>query len=59
MGDKMTNQSFRERLGLEDTRAGTEASSRIIRDVLEDEMIKLNDLESKSRRYAKYVPFWS
>ena len=59
MGDKMTNQSFRERLGLEDTRAGTEASSRIIRDVLEDAMIKLNDQESKSRRYAKYVPFWS
>lgn len=59
MGDKMTNQSFRERLGLEDTRAATEASSRIIREVLEDGMIKLNDLESKSRRYAKYVPFWS
>ena len=59
MGDKMTNKSFRERLGLKDTRAGTEASSRIIRDVLGDEMIKLNDLDSKSRRYAKYVPFWS
>ena len=59
MGDKMTNQSFRERLGLKDTRAGTEASSRIIRDVLEDDMIKLNDIESRSKRYAKYVPFWS
>ena len=59
MGEKMTNQSFRKRLGLNDTRADTEASSRIIRDVLEDKIIKLNDIESKSKRYAKYVPFWA
>jgi len=59
MGEKMTNQSFRERLGLSDTRAGTEASSRIIREVLLDKIIKLNDTESKSKRYAKYVPFWA
>jgi len=59
MGEKMSNQSFRERLGLSDNRAGTEASSRIIREVLADEMIRLNDTDSKSKRYAKYVPFWS
>lgn len=59
MGEKMSNQSFRERLGLTDNRAGTEASSRIIREVLADEMIRLNDVYSKSKRYAKYVPFWS
>ena len=59
MGEKMSNQSFRERLGLPDNRAGTEASSRIIREVLADKMIRLNDTDSKSKRYAKYVPFWS
>lgn len=59
MGEKMSNQSFRQRLGLPDNRAGTEASSRIIREVLADDMIRLNDADSKSKRYAKYVPFWS
>jgi len=59
MGEKMSNQSFRERLGLQDNRAGTEASSRIIREVLADDMIRLNGSDSKSKRYAKFVPFWS
>ena len=59
MGEKMSNQSFRQRLGLPDNRAGTEASSRIIREVLADDMIRLNDADSKSKRYAKYVPISS
>ena len=57
--DMMTNQTFRERLGLSDKRADTEAASRVIRDTLELGLIRLNDPESKSKRYAKYVPFWS
>ena len=59
MGDKMTNQSFRERLGLSDAKAGVDIASKVIRETLSDGMIRLNDIESKSKRYAKYVPFWS
>lgn len=59
MSEMMTNQSFRERLGLSDEKAGIDASSKIIRETLADDMIRLNDTENKSKRYAKYVPFWS
>lgn len=59
MGEMMTNQTFRERLGLSDKKADSEAASRVIRDTLEQGAIRLSDPENKSKRYAKYVPFWS
>lgn len=59
MGEKMTNQSFRERLGLSDAKAGVDIASKVIRETLSDDMIRLNDTESKSKRYAKYIPFWA
>jgi len=34
-------------------------ASRIIRDALEDKVIKEDDPESKSRKYASYIPFWA
>ena len=53
---KMTNQTLRERFKLPEQKA--EAISRIIADAVTDGKIKLDDPENRSRRYAKYIPFW-
>lgn len=53
---KMTNQSLRERFQL--TEAKAESISRIIADAVEEGLVKLDDPENKSRRYAKYLPCW-
>lgn len=53
---KMTNQSLRERFRLPESRA--ETVSRIIADAVDEGLIKLDDPENKSRRYAKYLPYW-
>lgn len=53
---KMTNQSLRERFKLPENKA--EAISRIISDAVNDGKVKLDDPENRSRRYAKYIPFW-
>ncbi|RRJ89676.1 transcriptional regulator [Paenimyroides tangerinum] len=55
--DKMTNQSLRERFQIEDQNAAT--ASRIIKDALEEGVIKLEDPENKSRKYTKYIPYWA
>lgn len=57
--EKMTNQSLRERFKLEDSRAKTAQVSQIIAATAEQGMIKLDDENSSSKRYAKYVPFWA
>ena len=57
MNEKMTNQSLRERFKLSEARA--DQASRIIRDTLEAGSIKLDDPESTSKRYAKYIPYWA
>jgi predicted HTH transcriptional regulator len=57
MNEKMTNQSLRERFKLSEGKA--DVASRIIRDTLDARMIKLDDPESTSKRYASYVPFWA
>jgi ATP-dependent DNA helicase RecG len=59
MGEMMTNQSFRERLGISESKASREAVSRTITTTLEKKMIRLNAPENSSRRYAKYIPYWS
>lgn len=53
---KMTNQSLRERFQLPENKA--ETVSRIISDTVDEGLVKLDDPENKSRRYAKYVPYW-
>lgn len=53
---KMTNQSLRERFKLAGRKA--EAVSRIISDAVTEGKIKLDDPENRSKRYAKYIPFW-
>lgn len=54
---KMTNQSLRERFKLPEHKA--DVISRIISDTVNDGKIKMEDPESRSRRYAKYVPYWA
>lgn len=55
--EKMTNQSLRNRFGIEEKNAAI--ASRIIRDTLEENLIKDNDPTTKSRKFAKYIPFWA
>ena len=55
--EKMTNQSLRDRFKIEDQNAAI--ASRIIRDSLAENVIKEDDPESKSRKYASYIPFWA
>lgn len=55
--EKMTNQSLRERFKIEDRNYSI--ASRIIREALVDGVIKEDDPENKSRKYASYIPFWA
>ena len=50
------NQSLHERFQL--TEAKAESISRIIADAVEEGLVELDDPENKSRRYAKYLPYW-
>jgi ATP-dependent DNA helicase RecG len=54
---KMTNQSLRERFKLPEKKA--ETVSRIISDAVDEGMVRLDDPDNKSKRYAKYVPYWA
>lgn len=55
-GEHMTNQSLRERFDIDEK--NYPMASRIISDSIESGLIKDYDPESKSKKYAKYVPFW-
>lgn len=55
--EKMTNQTLRDRFKIEDHNYSI--ASRIIRDALIDGVIKEDDPESKSRKFASYIPFWA
>ncbi len=55
--EKMTNQTFRERLGIEEHNAAL--ASRIIKDTLEAELIKEDNPDNHSRKFRKYVPWWA
>lgn len=55
--EKMTNQSLRERFKID--AKNYSIASRIIRDALEENVIKEVDPSNKSRKYASYVPFWA
>lgn len=56
-GELMTNQSLRERLGVEEHNYST--VSRIIADAKDGGFVKDYDPSNKSRTYAKYMPFWA
>src|SRR5690606_2030413 len=55
--EKMTNQSLRERFQIEDR--NYPIASKIIRDALDEKLIKDEDPESRSRKYASYLPYWA
>jgi predicted HTH transcriptional regulator len=54
---RMTNASFRKRMGIKDENSSQ--ASRIIGDTIEAGFIKSADPSSDSRRHAQYVPFWA
>lgn len=53
----MTNTTLRERFRIPEQ--DYPVASRIIRETVDSKLIKLEDPESKSRKHAKYVPFWA
>ncbi len=55
-GEFMTNQTLRERFDITDE--NYPMASRIIADTIESKLIKDFDPENKSKKYAKYVPYW-
>jgi len=54
---RMTNSTLRERFKIPEQ--DYPVASRIIRDTLDAALIKLEDPESKSKKHARYVPFWA
>lgn len=55
-GEFMTNQSLRERFNVDEK--NYPMVSRIIDDAKSENLIKDYDETNKSRKYAKYIPFW-
>lgn len=55
--EKMTNQTFRKRLGIEEHNSAL--ASRIIKEALTAKLIKEENPENQSRKYRKYVPWWA
>jgi ATP-dependent DNA helicase RecG len=56
-GRRMSNQSLRERFGLPESKAAT--VSLVIGSAKDAGLIKADDSESSSTRYARYLPFWA
>ena len=56
---RMSNQTLRERFKMNDSKKSTSAISIVIRATKEDGLIKQDDSESASTRYARYIPFWA
>jgi ATP-dependent DNA helicase RecG len=54
---KATNYSLRSRFGLTDDR--TETVSRILRDTVSANLIKLEDPAGSSKKFARYLPYWA
>jgi ATP-dependent DNA helicase RecG len=53
----LTNSSLRERFGI--SAANAAMASRIIGETLEAGLIKPDDPENRSRKHARYVPYWA
>ncbi|MEN0003540.1 MAG: ATP-binding protein [Bacteroidota bacterium] len=56
-GDYMTNSSLRKRLNISEKNYTT--ASRIIYDSVKAGLIKDSDPNNKSKKHAKYIPFWA
>lgn len=57
MGEQMTNQSLRTRFKL--AKSKTASVSQIIAATMDAGLIKPNGSNGKSRKYARYAPFWA
>ncbi len=57
-GKRMSNQSLRERFGLSDVSSGPSTTSQVITATKEENLIKQDDEETTSTRYARYIPWW-
>jgi len=55
--DYMTNQTLRERFAIDEKNYST--VSRIIRDTINENLIKEYNPENKANRYTKYLPYWA
>ncbi len=55
--DVMTNETLRKRLNMPEV--DYPKASRIIRETIEANLVKPFDPSSKSRKHAKYLPFWA
>ena len=55
--EQMTNESLRTRFLIDDKNYSM--ASRIISDTISEGLIKPYDPENKSRKHAKYIPFWA
>ncbi|NER47186.1 MAG: transcriptional regulator [Symploca sp. SIO1A3] len=55
--EQMTNESLRTRFAIDDKNYSM--ASRIITDTINEQLIKPYDPENKSKKHAKYVPFWA
>ncbi|MGI9064899.1 MAG: hypothetical protein ACR2HX_00620 [Pyrinomonadaceae bacterium] len=53
----MTNSTLRERFKIREE--DYPVASRIIRDTIDADLIKPEDPQSKSKKHARYVPFWA
>jgi ATP-dependent DNA helicase RecG len=53
----MTNTTLRERFRIDED--NYPVASRIIRDTVNSGLVKLEDPTSKSKKHARYVPFWA
>jgi ATP-dependent DNA helicase RecG len=54
---QMTNTTLRKRFSISEENSAI--ASRIIGDALEEKLIKPHDPENKSRKHARYIPFWA
>ena len=54
---RMTNQTIRDRFKIEEKNSAT--ASRIIKDSLEEGLIKPEDPSSSSRKFVRYLPYWA
>lgn len=57
MGQRMTNQSLRDRFHLSESKSAI--VSQIISASLEERMIKADEEAGTSRKFARYLPFWA
>ncbi|MEO6254981.1 MAG: ATP-binding protein [Ferruginibacter sp.] len=57
IGEYMTNQSLRSRFNVDDK--NYPIISRMIDDAKSEKLIRDFDSANKSRKYAKYIPFWA